>query len=348
MCPHTLTLDRPPVLAGVVGDSACLRRVVGQVRAYAAMPWPALIIGETGSGKEAVARALHALSPRSALPLVAVNCAAIPDELAESMFFGHERGAFTGAAGRREGLLEQVAGGTLFLDEIGELSCRIQAKLLRVLQEGTYQRVGGADLLRFSGRVVAATHRPLDDSARSGFRADLYHRLSTFVIRVPALRERADDIPALARYLLQRAFAELPGFEPLPLAEDALNVLAAQPWPGNVRELENVIRGGLALAIAERADAVRVEHLGLAETSCVAVPDAPPAPAPASTGLLAATDAFQRDLVHRVIAANTGNKTRAARDLGVSRQWLHALLARWDGPVAPPRQVERPRRASAA
>lgn len=302
---------------GMVGESAPMLRLRAQIAAFAAMPWPALVLGETGSGKEAVARALHASSPRASAPFVAINCASVPDELAESTFFGHERGAFTGAERRREGLLDRVGTGTLFLDEIGELSPRIQAKLLRVFQEGVYTRVGGDVELHFAGRIIAATHRDLQQEG--AFRADLYHRLSTFVLHVPALRERRGDIPDLARFLLARACEQVPGAARITLSPDAIDALTEQPWPGNVRELENTLRAGLALAIALGSDVIGLDHLGV---------DA--APAEADLGLVAATEAFQRGMVERVVAANAGNKTRAARELGVSRQWLHGLLARWE------------------
>lgn len=306
---------------GMIGESAPMLRLRAQIEAFAAMPWPALVLGETGSGKEAVARALHAASPRGSAAFVAINCASVPDELAESTFFGHERGAFTGAERRRPGLLERVGTGTLFLDEIGELSPRIQAKLLRVFQEGVYTRVGGDEELPFAGRIVAATHRELREEGT--FRADLYHRLATFVLRVPALRERREDIPDLARFLLARACSQIPGGARVTLSPDALRVLIDQPWPGNVRELENTLRAGLAFAVALGRDLIGVEQLGV---------EAPP---PADVGLLDATEAFQRGMVERVVAANAGNKTRAARELGVSRQWLHGLLDRWESPRRP-------------
>jgi anaerobic nitric oxide reductase transcription regulator len=316
---------------GMVGESAPMLHLRAQIRAFAAMPWPALVLGETGSGKEAVARALHAGSPRASSPFVAINCASVPDELAESTFFGHERGAFTGAERRREGLLERVGTGTLFLDEIGELSPRIQAKLLRVFQEGVYTRVGGDQELRFTGRIVAATHREL--LQEGAFRADLYHRLSTFVLRVPALRERREDIPDLARFLLARASAQVPGAAGVTLSSAALDLLAQQAWAGNVRELENTLRAGIALALALGCDVIEPAYLGLVD---VARPMA-------DLGLIDATEAFQRSMVERVVAANAGNKTRAARELGVSRQWLHGLLARWE---EAPRRVDHMRVAA--
>ncbi len=316
-------------LPGLVGDAPAMRELSGTVRAFAPMPWPVLILGETGTGKEAVARAIHELSPQQSRPFVPVNCGAIPDALAESALFGHERGAFTGADRYHEGLVERASDGTLFLDEVGELSPRVQVKLLRLLQEGTYERLGGVRQRRFTGRVVAATHRAIHAPA-AGFREDLYHRLSSCVVEVPPLRERRSDIDKLADHLLERALEQVPGSPALVLADDAHRQLALRAWPGNVRELSNVLRGALARALASGSSHIRAEHLG-----------SPPGRGKGAasrtttefTGdLIAATEAFQRARVEAALAAAGGNKTQAARDLGVSRQWLHRLLTRWEGP----------------
>jgi len=313
------TRPEPEPLPGLVGSSAAMLALYRAVRAFAPMPWPALILGETGTGKESVARAVHALSPRAAGPFVAVNCAAIPDELAEGTLFGHERGAFTGADRRREGLVERASGGTLFLDEVGELSPRVQPKVLRLLQEGTYERVGGEREQRANTRVVAATHRTLED-ADGTFRADLYHRLAACVIRVPALSARREDVPALAAHLLAKACAEVAGAPALVFTPASVATLAGRSWPGNVRELENAVRGAVALALADGAREVAPGHLG----------DGPPAPRPGEAeGLEAATDAFVRARVLQALDAASGNRSKAAASLGVSRQWLHKLLARW-------------------
>jgi len=305
-------------VSGLVGDAPAMREVVAGIHAFAGVPWPALVLGETGTGKEAIARALHDRSPRARHPFVAVNCASIPEALAESTLFGHERGAFTGADRRKDGWVDEVRQGTLFLDEVGELPEAVQPKLLRLLQEGTYRRVGGTEDLRFSGRVIAATHRALENS--QGFRADLYYRLASCVIRVPPLRDRRADVPALAHHLLAKALAELKGAPALGLRDDAIGWLAAQGWPGNVRELQNCLRGGIARAIAADADLVTAAHLG----------GATPSAGPVASDLHAATDAFQRAQVHAALALSDGNRTEAANRLGVSRQWLHRLLSRWD------------------
>ena len=306
---------------GLVGDTPVMRELFAAIRAFAPMPWPALILGETGTGKEAVARAVHQLSPKRDKPFVAVNCAAIPEELAESTLFGHERGAFTGADKRKEGLVERAHGGTLFLDEVGELSARVQPKLLRLLQESRFERVGGDRELPFDGRIVAATHRPIDDGG--AFREDLYHRLAACVLTVPPLRDRTADVPALAADLLHRALAEIPGAPKLVLSADAVRWLAAQDWPGNVRDLSNALRAAIARAMARGLGTIDpVDFAPRARTQRSR-------PAPVVANLHAATEAFQKECVMAAIAAASGNKSRAAEQLGVSRQWLHRLIERW-------------------
>lgn len=322
-------------LPGLVGTSTAMVALFRAVRAFAPMPWPALILGETGTGKESVARAMHSLSPRTKGPFVAVNCATIPDELAEGTLFGHERGAFTGADRRREGVVERAAGGTLFLDEVAELSPRVQPKMLRLLQEGTYERVGGEREQRADARVVAATHRGLEDAAERGaFRADLYHRLAACVIRVPSLGERREDLPALVEHLLARACTQLPGVPALTISSGATAALTSRAWPGNVRELENTVRGAVARCLAEGQVQIRTAHLS--DLAPVAREDRSGAASRAWGGghgdtesLEAATDAFQRARVMEALAAAGGNRSKAAASLEVSRQWLHKLLSRW-------------------
>jgi DNA-binding NtrC family response regulator len=292
------------------------------------MPWPALILGETGTGKELVARSIHDQSAQARHPFVAVNCGAIPESLAESTLFGHEKGAFTGADRKRSGVVERVGEGTLFLDEVGELPAPIQVKLLRLLQERTFERVGGDRELPFRGRIVAATHRQVDRSdERGGFREDLYHRLGACVLRVPPLADRRADIPALAEHLLQRALQELTGSFSLTLASETLVTFRRRDWPGNVRELENAVRASLAHAIARGEAVVRPEHLmpgpeGVDGSSEAGLPPLP-------VDLAEATDAYQRRLVEAALDEAGGHRTRAAELLGVSRQWLHRLTSRW-------------------
>jgi len=217
-----------------------------------------LLTGETGSGKEVVARVLHMHSPRAERPFVALNTAAVPTELLESELFGHERGAFTGAHARREGRFEEAAGGTLFLDEIGDMPIALQTRLLRVLAEGDFYRVGGRDLLRADVRVIAATHQDLEARVRAGsFREDLYHRLNVIHIALPPLRERAGDIGLLAQRFLQQSAQEL-GLEEKHLRADTLRVMEQYPWPGNVRQLLNTCR---QLSVMAPADQIFPEDL---------------------------------------------------------------------------------------
>ncbi len=343
---------------GIVGSAPCMQALAAAIHAFAPMPWPALVLGETGTGKEAVAHALHQLSDRASHPFVAVNCGTLVDSLAESTLFGHERGAFTGADRRQPGVVERVGRGTLFLDEVGELSPAVQVKLLRLLQEGVYERVGGRQVERFAGRVVAATHRPLDDEdARGLFREDLYYRLAACIIRVPPLRDRRSDIPALCRHLLHRATDELHLDATLSLSDDAVQELCERSWPGNVRQLDNSLRRACALTLARGQHTVTREDLGgwvppvaatappaaniegaaaaSTDTGSPTTPDAPAATSAPdaidpSLDLKQATLAFQQARVQAALTACGGNRSEAARRLGVSRQWLHRLITRFE------------------
>ncbi|MGE5466496.1 MAG: nif-specific transcriptional activator NifA [Ignavibacteria bacterium] len=224
----------------IVGHSGAMRRVFDQIRMVAKWNTTVLIRGETGTGKELIANAIHYNSPRASGAYVRINCASLPETLLESELFGHEKGAFTGAVGARKGRFEMADGGTLFLDEIGEISPAFQAKLLRVLQEGEFERVGGSRTVKVDVRVIAATHRNLEDLVDAGdFREDLYYRLNVMPINLPPLRERPEDIPELARHLVKR-IAAVQG-RPLTVAEGALRRLMQYAWPGNVRELENCL-----------------------------------------------------------------------------------------------------------
>lgn len=232
----------------IAGDSSALRRVLEAVEQVAPTQATVLITGETGTGKELIARAIHHRSPRASAPMVAVHCAAVPQALQASELFGHERGAFTGAASRRVGRFEQARGGTLFLDEIGEISLETQVMLLRVLQERRFERIGGTEILQADVRLVAATHRDLPREITEGqFRSDLYYRLNVFPIRVPPLRERREDIPVLAMRFVSRHAAAL-GKSIERIERASLRLLEAYDWPGNVRELENVIERAVILA----------------------------------------------------------------------------------------------------
>src|SRR5581483_7745090 len=240
--------DVPSARNAIIGNSRLMQNIYKEIGRVAAKPVPVLIRGETGTGKELVARAIYQHSDRSKAPFVAVNCAAIPETLLESELFGHERGAFTGADVRRIGRFEQASGGTLFLDEIGDMSIGTQAKLLRVLQEKYIHRLGGKEPIPIDTRVIAATHRDLEAALREKqFREDLYYRLNVVVIRVPSLHQRAEDIPNLITYFLQRHGAEF-GIDAPSIQPEAVQFLQQQPWPGNVRELENIVRQALLLA----------------------------------------------------------------------------------------------------
>jgi formate hydrogenlyase transcriptional activator len=240
----------------IVGDSPPIRHVLESVEQVAATDATVLITGETGTGKELIARAIHRLSPRARGPLVKFNCAAIPHTLLASELFGHERGAFTGAVARRKGRFEQANGGTLFLDEIGELPPEMQVMLLRVLQEREFERLGGAETVRVNVRIVAATNRDLAEDVRAGrFRSDLYYRLNVFPIHLPPLRERVEDIPVLTSHFVAK-HGERFGRAINRIDRRAMNLLASYHWPGNVRELENVIERAVILS---RNGALRVE-----------------------------------------------------------------------------------------
>jgi len=238
----------------IVGQSPALTRVFKAIETVAPATTTVLILGETGTGKELVARALHHLSPRRDKALVKVNCAALPSGLIESELFGHEKGAFTGAVARKIGRFELAHGGTLFLDEIGDLPLELQPKLLRVLQEGEFERVGASDTTTVDVRVITATNRDLQTAVREGrFRPDLYYRLNVFPIQLPPLRERKEDIPLLVRYLALRYGARLAKRIPA-VSPETMDALQAYPWPGNIRELENVIERAMILSEGAELD----------------------------------------------------------------------------------------------
>jgi transcriptional regulator with GAF, ATPase, and Fis domain len=254
--------------AGIIGASAPLRRVLQQVAAVAPTPATVLIQGESGTGKELVARAIHDLSPRRRQPLIAVNCASIPRELFESEFFGHVKGAFTGAVRDRAGRFQAADAGTLFLDEVGEIPLDLQAKLLRVLQEGRFERIGDEVTRKVDVRIIAATNRSLEREVDAGrFRRDLYYRLSVFPLTVPPLRDRVDDIPSLAAHFIGHAARRFGRPEPR-LTARAERVLQAYPWPGNVRELQHVVERAL---LVSPAGTLRFDGL-LAQTAVAASP----------------------------------------------------------------------------
>jgi two-component system response regulator HydG len=263
-----------PTETGIAGESIAIHKMLGLIARLAPQDTSVLILGETGAGKELVARALHRLSPRAAKPFVAINCAALTDTLLESELFGHEKGAFTGAVGQKKGKLEMAEGGTVFLDEIGELAAQLQAKLLRVLQQREFERVGGTHTWKLDIRLVAATNRDLASEVQRGrFRVDLYHRLNVVTVRVPPLRERSGDIPALAHYFLQRAAVRC-GRAVEGISPEAERCLLAYNWPGNVRELENAIEHAVVLG---ESDWIQPEDLPETVLMSGATPQAPEA-----------------------------------------------------------------------
>jgi DNA-binding NtrC family response regulator len=276
--------------------------------------------GESGTGKELVAQALHDLSPRRERPFVAVNCAAIARELVESELFGHERGAFTGADARRAGRFEAANGGTLFLDEIGDMAPATQAKVLRVLQEKRFERLGGTTPISVDVRIVAATHRNLEAEVAAGrFREDLYYRLRVVEIALPPLRERREDVPALAQRILAQ-LAERHGRAPKSLTPGALAALARHAWPGNVRELRNALERAAVMSEGDSIDACDLQL----DVAAAAPPDDPSLPF--SEAKRRATEEFERAYLLRALRAHGGNVSRTADAIGMVRQSLQQKM----------------------
>ncbi|MEM6797522.1 MAG: sigma-54 dependent transcriptional regulator, partial [Acidobacteriota bacterium] len=294
-------LFQPPGDApAIVGRHPRLRASLRLLGKVAPTDTTVLLTGESGTGKELFARAVHALSKRSHRPFVAVNCAAIPESLIENELFGHEKGAFTGASRQQKGRFELASGGTLFLDEIGELKLEVQGKVLRVLEEKVFERVGGGRPVATDARVVAATNRDLEAMVQDGdFRQDLFYRLDVFPIELPPLRERSSDIPALASHLTRR-IADRLGFEAPTLTPEALQLIERQPWPGNVRQLSNFL---------ERAVIMSDGEMRAAELSELLRPTR-------------GEDGSEKDAVRRALLQSDGDKQRAAEILGVSYRSL--------------------------
>jgi len=304
---HKRTERKPPPL---VATDPLMLAVAEQIRKVAATNATVLLLGESGTGKEVAARAVHAESPRSAGPFVAVSCAAITETLLESEIFGHEKGAFTGATEARRGRFELADGGTLFLDEVGELAPGLQSKLLRVLEERKFERVGGSRTISVDVRLVAATNRDLAAEMQAGrFRADLYHRLAVFPIRLPPLRERRKDIIPLAEHLLVRIGEDL-GRRGLSLSAAARAALLARDWPGNVRELRNVLERAAILTDGKQLEA---EYLG-AFTAAAPIAAAGPA------GTLRDSE---RATIAAALAATGGHRKQAAERLGIGERTLY-------------------------
>ena len=326
----------------IVGKSAAMQQVFKIIGRVAHSDAPVMITGESGTGKELVARAIHHYSGRNAKTFIAINCAAIPEQLLESELFGHEKGAFTGAIGARVGRFEQANGGTLFLDEIGDMPLALQGKILRVLQGGEFSRVGANETLKTNVRVVAATNKNLEQEiAVKNFREDLFYRLNVVRLQLPPLRQRTEDVRLLAEYFLQKVAAQkmLPRLQ---LSEEAVRVLEAHSWPGNVRELENTIQRACVLATSDLLTP-RDIPLGLAET--IEPPaEGAAAAAPAQTTeaaievLLKAAQAdpdvqllpwLEREFTMYAMTATKGNQVRAAKLLGITRATLRKRIERF-------------------
>lgn len=310
LSPLAPTLRRP---TRVVAKSDAMRVLMRRAARFAASDAPVVVLGETGTGKEIVARVLHANSKRSGKPFIAVNVAALPDQLLESELFGHGKGAFTGATGAKQGLFEAANGGTLFLDEIGEMPFPLQSKLLRALQDGEIRRVGESGAFAVDVRIVAATHRDLPERIRAGtFREDLYFRLKVLTLHVPPLRERKEDILPLARHFLADEPGQLQGF-----TKAARDRMLGHPWPGNVRELENAVRHGAALAEGPDID---VEDLP------EEISHAQLAPGPIDLRSLRPLADVEREYILHVLDICGGSQSEAARTLGVARNTLWRKL----------------------
>ncbi len=321
----------------LVGQSPAMQDIYKEIGRVAAKPVSVLIRGETGTGKELIARAIYQHSERANLPFIAINCSAIPETLLESELFGHERGAFTGADAKRIGRFEQADHGTIFLDEIGDMTLGTQSKLLRVLQEKTLQRLGGKETVSVDVRVVAATHRDLEAAIREKqFREDLYYRLNVVAITLPPLRNRREDVPDLVRYFLGKHGADLGNASPS-IHSEAMEFLQSQSWPGNVRELENVMRKSL---LAAQGYTINLDHArnALNKNSGNAYSATRPVGEYVDELLAAArreeiTDTYarvletvERELCARAIKQAQGNQAKAARWLGISRITMKAKL----------------------
>jgi DNA-binding NtrC family response regulator len=307
----------------LVGSSAAMRKVTGLIEKVAPTDATVLVCGPSGTGKEVVARALHANSARRDRPLVTINCAALQETLLESELFGHEKGAFTGAVQAKAGLVEVAEGGTLFVDEIGEMASGLQAKLLRILEDGHYRRVGGTVELSADVRVVAATNRSLEEEIKvNRFREDLYYRLNVITVTLPLLRERPQDIPELIEHFLTTRQLGTTRYH---IQSDALDALVRHDWPGNVRELANVL---------ERAQILAEEHSitldDLPETIVISRPPAAAGPEDDDPRRL---ESVERRHVLTVLQQEKGNKVHAARALGISRRALYRLLEKYHLPA---------------
>ena len=370
----TSTTRQPPVRSDdqretIIGKSPAMQEVFKLIGRVSRSDAPVLVTGESGCGKEVVARAVHQFSPRAKQEYVAINCAAIPGDLLESELFGHEKGSFTGASALRIGRFEQCDRGTLFLDEIGDMPLAVQSKILRVLQEGEFSRVGGNQTLRSDVRIIAATNKDLEDEVERGrFREDLFYRLNVVRIELPPLRERREDIPLLVDFFLERIARQRHSAEPLRVSEEAMDMLLAFHWPGNVRELENTIQRACVLAtsrvllpkdlplgrMGRRAQAMPgrepepAEQAGTQPAPATSAPLSSPAVAAVSVVLtlekaiqvlldeaeknseLQLLPFLEREMTRHAMERMRGNQVRAARLLGITRGTLRKRIERYE------------------
>jgi anaerobic nitric oxide reductase transcription regulator len=320
----------------IIGGSPLIEHLRREIELVARSDFTVLVLGETGVGKELVVRAIHAASERRDGPMLYLNCAALPETLADSELFGHTKGAFTGAGRDRAGKFELADGGTLFLDEVGELPLSIQAKLLRAIQEGEIQRIGSEKTIQVDVRLLAATNRNLEEEVKNGrFRADLFHRLNTYPLKVSSLKDRKEDIPLLSGYFCERIQRGL-GLGPVRISVDAIEVLSRYHWPGNVRELENILSRAILKASQEipKGESVVVYPTHL-DVDFNFLPENMPSqgrkdiePSADRQTLREAVNDYQKLLIQRAVTKQKGNWSAAARDLGMHRSNLHNLAAR--------------------
>jgi two-component system nitrogen regulation response regulator NtrX len=308
----------------MVGESAAIQSIRDQISKVAPSNGRVLILGDSGTGKELIARAVHKSSRRANNPFIKVNCAAIPEELIESELFGSDRGAFTGSVQTRDGKFLQADGGTLFLDEIGDMSLNVQAKVLRALEQGEFERVGGNETFRVDVRVIAATNKDLAGEVEQGkFREDLYFRLNVVPIVAPSLRERRDDVPLLAVHFL-KIYADENGFRPKDLSPEAQDMLVQYDWPGNIRELKNLVER-LSIMVSNDAitpvDLPMLEGLHLPNQSHTAIPGLTP-----GKTLREVREAVEKHYIGEALERHKGNVTQASKSLGIERTNLHKKI----------------------
>jgi DNA-binding NtrC family response regulator len=341
------TAPDPDVDGAIVGSCPAMREVYKAIGRVAAQDVPVLITGESGTGKELVARAIYQHGPRAKGPFLALNCAAIPENLLESEVFGHEKGAFTGADRRRIGKFEQCNGGTIILDEIGDMPLALQAKILRLLQEQAFERVGGNETVRTDVRLIAATHRDLEALSTEGkFRPDLYYRLGVFTIHLPPLRERGDDLPMLVHHYVRRFNREL-GREVREIAAEAMERLSSHPWPGNIRELQSVLKQALLRSTGPvLIPAFLPSPMGAPRTATLSADESAPLESFIRQRLQAGSNDLYEATLRRVeqfllplvLQSTGGNKVQAARILGINRLTLRTKLREMG--LSDPKSVE--------